>query len=162
MREIVNFWAGQIPGEGQVQLHQGCKEEPLSAILCLRACLAGVSTCLHPLIKRNCLVKIFCLVCLFLALEGLYFQQFGCSVWDFTFCPGKGPWLFPSETHLLPGCGSHSPEVQSMTTTFWICKWTELGLQNFLSMHVKELWRQELWRPCEFCAQTKIRNVTGD
>jgi hypothetical protein len=38
-----------MPGEGQVQLHQGYKEEPLSAILCLCACLAGVSTCLNPL-----------------------------------------------------------------------------------------------------------------
>jgi hypothetical protein len=45
----VNFWPGQIPGEGQVQLHQGYKEEPLSAILCLHVCLAGVNTCLHPL-----------------------------------------------------------------------------------------------------------------
>jgi hypothetical protein len=47
--KTVNLWPGQIPGEGQVQLRQGYKEEPLSAILCLRACLARVSTCLHPL-----------------------------------------------------------------------------------------------------------------
>jgi hypothetical protein len=32
----VNLWPGQIPGEGQVRLHQGYKEEPLSAILSLR------------------------------------------------------------------------------------------------------------------------------
>jgi hypothetical protein len=30
-----------------------------------------------------------------------------------------------------------------------------------LTMQVKELWRQELWRPCKFCAQTKTRNVMG-
>jgi hypothetical protein len=65
LREIVILWPGQIPGKGQVQLRQGYKKEPLSAILCLCVCLAGVSTCLHPLIKRNCLVKIFCLLCVF-------------------------------------------------------------------------------------------------
>jgi hypothetical protein len=41
----VNLRPGQIPGEGQVQLCQGCKEEPLSAMLCLHRCSAGVSTC---------------------------------------------------------------------------------------------------------------------
>jgi hypothetical protein len=33
------------------------------SILCLCVCLAGVSTCLDTLIKVNCLVKIFSLLC---------------------------------------------------------------------------------------------------
>jgi hypothetical protein len=37
----------------------------------------------------------------------------------------------------------------------------ELGLQNFLITWVKVFWRQRLWWPCKFCAQTKTRNVTG-
>jgi hypothetical protein len=37
----------------------------------------------------------------------------------------------------------------------------ELGLQNFLTKWVKDLWRQEPRWPHEFCAQTKTRNVTG-
>jgi hypothetical protein len=37
----------------------------------------------------------------------------------------------------------------------------ELGLQNFLTTRVKELWRQRLQRPRKFCAQTKTRNMMG-
>jgi hypothetical protein len=60
-----------IPGEGQVQLCQGYKEEPLSAILCLSACLTGVSTCLHPLDQEKLPCQDFLsLVCLFSAPEG--------------------------------------------------------------------------------------------
>jgi hypothetical protein len=61
--KTVNFWPGQILGEGQVQLHQKYKEEPLSAILCLCVCLAGVSTCLHHLDQEKIALSRFSVSC---------------------------------------------------------------------------------------------------
>jgi hypothetical protein len=63
LREIVNLCPGQVPGEGQVQLCRGCKEEPLSAILCLCVCSAGVSTCLHPLDQEKIALSRFSVSC---------------------------------------------------------------------------------------------------
>jgi hypothetical protein len=62
----VNLWPGQIPGEEQVRLSHGYKEEPPSAILCLYVCSAGVSTCLHPLDQEKIALSRFSLslVCL--------------------------------------------------------------------------------------------------
>jgi hypothetical protein len=52
------------------------KEEPLSAILCLHVCLAGVSAYLHPLDQEKLPGQDFLsLVCLFSAPEGYQFQQ---------------------------------------------------------------------------------------
>jgi hypothetical protein len=36
---------------------------------------------------------------------------------------------------------------------------SELGLHNFLTMWVKQLWRRGPWWPHKFCAQTKTRNI---
>jgi hypothetical protein len=63
LREIVNLWPGKIPSEGQVGLRQGYKEEPLSAILCFRVCLAGVSTRLHPLDQEKIALSRFSVSC---------------------------------------------------------------------------------------------------
>jgi hypothetical protein len=66
----VKLLSGQISGERQGQLPQGYKEEPLSAILCLHVCLAGVSMCLNLLDQEKLPCQDFLsLVCLFLALE---------------------------------------------------------------------------------------------
>jgi hypothetical protein len=63
-RKTVQLWPGQTPGEGQVQLHKGYKERPLSAILCLCVCSAGVSTCLHPFDQKKSPCQDFlCLSC---------------------------------------------------------------------------------------------------
>jgi hypothetical protein len=60
-REI---WPGQIPGEGQVQLHQGYKEEPLLVIVCSCVHSAGVNTCLHPFDQKKLPCQDFlCLSC---------------------------------------------------------------------------------------------------
>jgi hypothetical protein len=53
LEKTVNLWPGQIPGEGQVQLHQGYKKKTLPAILCSRVCSAGVSTGLHPFDQKK-------------------------------------------------------------------------------------------------------------
>jgi hypothetical protein len=68
--KIVNLWPGRIPGEGQVQLRQGYKEELQSSILCLCVCLAVVSTWLHPFDQEKLPCEDFLsLVCLFSAPE---------------------------------------------------------------------------------------------
>jgi hypothetical protein len=53
LRKSENLWPEQIPSEEQVQLRQGYKEEPLSAILCLHVCSAGVNTCLHAFDQKK-------------------------------------------------------------------------------------------------------------
>jgi hypothetical protein len=142
-REIVNLWPGQIPGEGQVWLSQGYKEEPLSAISCMSICLVGVSTCL---------VEIFCLLCVcfwhkrVINSNNLGFHQ------GYYIPSGKG------EPLALP-LGDPTCCLAAVAQRFsW--QWqlpgsvNELGLQNFLTTWVKELWRQERWQSHEFCAQT--------
>jgi hypothetical protein len=64
-KKIVNFWPGQIPGEGQVQLCQGYKEEPLLAILWLCVCSAGVSMCSHTFDQKKLPCQDFlCVLCI--------------------------------------------------------------------------------------------------
>jgi hypothetical protein len=58
----VTLLPGQIPGEGQVQLRQGYKEEPVSHFV-LACSLAGLSACLHPLDKEKIALSGFSVSC---------------------------------------------------------------------------------------------------
>jgi hypothetical protein len=79
---------------------QGYKKEPLSTILCLHVCLAGVSTCLYPLDQEKIALSRFSVACVsvfgtrglsVLIRSGLYFISF--SVLGLDFCLALGRWL---------------------------------------------------------------------
>jgi hypothetical protein len=72
-------------------------------------------------------------MCLFSALEGYQFQQFGGSVWDFTFHQGRGSQPFPGE--MSPAACLWQPRGSAKDDNFL----DEFGLQNFLTTQVKEL-----------------------
>jgi hypothetical protein len=97
---------GQIPGKGQVQLHQLYKEEPLSDILCSHAC--------SLLIKRTCLVKIFCLLC-------VCFQPWGVFNSNRASLPGvTALWLGQSlEPRLNPWAWEKHPPSHDLGKPVW-------------------------------------------
>jgi hypothetical protein len=138
-RKTVNLRPGQIPGEGQVQLHQGHK---VRRSHCQQFC-AHVSTLLewvHTytfLIKRNCLAKIFSVSGF--GTRGSLIPTIWGLIWDYTFHLGRPP---PAPCHpspgrcvLLPGCrGPTFGRQQQLSGPA-----NEFGLQNFLTTWVKEL-----------------------
>jgi hypothetical protein len=79
-----------------VRLCQGYKEEPLSAILCLRVCSVGVSTCLHPLDQEKITLSRFSMSCVSVfGTGGLLLPTIWGFVRDITFRPGRGALALP-------------------------------------------------------------------
>jgi hypothetical protein len=158
LRMIVNLWPGQIPGEGRYNCIRDIRRsycQPFFACMSIQLMWVHVGTLL---IKINCLVKIF-------------------SVFRWSVFSTRGS-LVPTSLGLLPGFYIPSwkgvpalPRGDASCCLFvgapkfgWGQQLSrsvnELGLQN-LKTQVKELWRQGLWQPRKFCAQTKTRNVMG-